>query len=149
MLAVAVFTFMSRSAADSAAVRNGDILTPIKSCGDLSLPSLVVSDVGPVPSNVVLETGGGRARSRDAEHHDQDPAVTARGRDLPTRPRRNSAPSTTRAAHVVVGRSATDNSGRVPNCNARGKVITRVSTSGNQTVYDAEGRNVSRVTTSR
>ena len=50
----------------------------------------------------------------------------------------------------VVGRSATDISGTVTNYDARGKVISRESTSGNQTtIYDASGRNVGRVTTSR
>ena len=50
----------------------------------------------------------------------------------------------------VVGRSATDSSGTTTNYDARGKVISRESTSGNTTtIYDASGRNVGRATTSR
>jgi YD repeat-containing protein len=50
----------------------------------------------------------------------------------------------------VVGRSSTDSQGTVTNYDARGKVISRETTSGNQTtIYDAGGRNVGRVTTSR
>ena len=46
-----------------------------------------------------------------------------------------------------VGRSSTDSSGTVTNYDARGKVISRESTSGNTTtVYDAGGRNVGRIT---
>jgi YD repeat-containing protein len=43
-------------------------------------------------------------------------------------------------------RSSTDSSGTVTNYDARGRVISRESTSGNQTtIYDAGGRNVGRV----
>jgi YD repeat-containing protein len=50
----------------------------------------------------------------------------------------------------VVGRSATDSSGTVTNYDARGRVISRETTTGNQTtIYDAGGRNVGRVTTNR
>jgi YD repeat-containing protein len=43
----------------------------------------------------------------------------------------------------VVGRSATDSQGSTMNYDARGKVISRESTSGNTTtVYDAGGRNI-------
>ena len=50
----------------------------------------------------------------------------------------------------VVGRSATDSSGAVTNYDARGKVISRETTSGGTTtIYDAGGRNVGRVMTSR
>jgi YD repeat-containing protein len=49
----------------------------------------------------------------------------------------------------VVGRSATDSSGATINYDARGKVISRETSSGSTTtVYDAGGRNVGRVTTS-
>jgi YD repeat-containing protein len=49
----------------------------------------------------------------------------------------------------VVGRSSTDSSGTVTNYDARGKVISRETTSGNTTtVYDDRGRNVGKVTTS-
>jgi YD repeat-containing protein len=41
----------------------------------------------------------------------------------------------------VFGRSATDSSGAVTNYDARGKIISRETTSGNTTtVYDAGGR---------
>jgi YD repeat-containing protein len=50
----------------------------------------------------------------------------------------------------VTGRSATDSSGAVTNYDARGRVISRESTSGNQTtIRDDRGRNVGRYTTSR
>ena len=50
----------------------------------------------------------------------------------------------------VVGRSATDSGGTVTNYDARGKVISRESTSGNTTtIYDASGRKVGTRTTSR
>jgi YD repeat-containing protein len=50
----------------------------------------------------------------------------------------------------VVGRSATDSSGTITNYDARGKVISRETTSGNTTtVYDASGRNIGRYTTNR
>jgi YD repeat-containing protein len=46
--------------------------------------------------------------------------------------------------------AATDSSGTVTNYDARGNVISRESTSGNQTtIYDASGRNVGRYTTNR
>jgi YD repeat-containing protein len=44
----------------------------------------------------------------------------------------------------------TDSSGTTTNNDARGRVISRESTSGNTTtIYDAGGRNVGRFTTSR
>jgi YD repeat-containing protein len=47
----------------------------------------------------------------------------------------------------VVGRASTDNSGTITNYDARGRVITRETTSGNTTtIYDSGGRNVGRVT---
>ncbi len=47
----------------------------------------------------------------------------------------------------VVGRASTDNSGTITNYGARGRVITRETTSGNTTtIYDSGGRNVGRVT---
>jgi YD repeat-containing protein len=50
----------------------------------------------------------------------------------------------------VVGRSSTGSSGAVTNYDSRGRVISRETTTGNQTtIYDARGRNVGRVTTSR
>jgi YD repeat-containing protein len=50
----------------------------------------------------------------------------------------------------VVGRSSTDSQGTVTNYDSRGRVITRETTSGNQTtIYDAAGRNVGRFSTSR
>jgi len=50
----------------------------------------------------------------------------------------------------VVGRPASDSSGAVTNYDARGKAISRESTSGNTTtIYDAGGRNVGRYTTNR
>ena len=50
----------------------------------------------------------------------------------------------------VAGRSATDSSGAVTNYDARGKVISREHTSGDQTtIYDAAGRNVGRISTKR
>jgi YD repeat-containing protein len=50
----------------------------------------------------------------------------------------------------VVGRSSTGSSRAVTNYDARGRVISRESTSGNTTtIYDAGGRNVGRYTTSR
>ena len=49
-----------------------------------------------------------------------------------------------------VGRSSTDSQGTVTNYDARGKVISRETTTGNQTtIYDASGRNVGRFSTSR
>ena len=54
------------------------------------------------------------------------------------------------SAGRVVGKSSTDSQGTVTNYDARGKVISRESTSGNTTtVYDASGRNVRRFSTSR
>ena len=54
------------------------------------------------------------------------------------------------AGGKVVGRSATDSSGAVTNYDSRGRVISRETTTGNQTtIYDARGRNVGRVTTNR
>ena len=54
------------------------------------------------------------------------------------------------ASGNVVGRSATDSGGAVTNYDARGRVISRESTSGNTTtIYDARGRNVGKVTTNR
>jgi YD repeat-containing protein len=48
----------------------------------------------------------------------------------------------------VTGRSSTDSQGS--NYDARGKVISRETTTGNQTtVYDARGRNVGTFTTNR
>ena len=50
----------------------------------------------------------------------------------------------------VTGKSSTDSSGTVTNYDARGKVISRESTTGNTTtVYDPGGRNVGRFTTGR
>ena len=50
----------------------------------------------------------------------------------------------------VVGRSSTSSSGTVTNYDARGRVVSRKSTSGNRTtIYDASGRNVGRFTTNR
>ena len=50
----------------------------------------------------------------------------------------------------VVGRSATDSQGTTTNYDARGKVTSRESISGNTTtIYDPSGRNVGRATTSR
>jgi YD repeat-containing protein len=49
----------------------------------------------------------------------------------------------------VVGRSSANSSGTTTNYDARGKLISRESTSGNTTtIYDASGRNIGRVTTS-
>jgi YD repeat-containing protein len=54
------------------------------------------------------------------------------------------------ASGRVVGRSSIDSSGTVTNYDARGRVISRETTSGNTTtVYDAGGRNVGRFTTNR
>jgi len=54
------------------------------------------------------------------------------------------------SAGRVVGRSSTDSQGTVTNYDARGKVISRETTTGNQTtIYDAGGRNVGRFSTSR
>ena len=54
------------------------------------------------------------------------------------------------AGGKVVGRSATDSAGTTTNYDSCGRVISRESTSGNQTtIYDASGRNVGRVTTNR
>ena len=65
---------------------------------------------------------------------DEDPAGTADVRDN----------------DHSVGRTAADSQGSTTNYDARGKVISRESTSGNTTtVYDPGGRNVGRVTTSR
>ena len=48
-----------------------------------------------------------------------------------------------------VGRSSTDSQGTVTNYDARGRVISRESTTGNTTtIYDAGGRNVGRYSTS-
>ena len=50
----------------------------------------------------------------------------------------------------VVGRSSTNSSGTVTNYDARGRVVARETTTGNQTtIYDASGRNVGRYTTNR
>jgi YD repeat-containing protein len=50
----------------------------------------------------------------------------------------------------VVGRSATNSGGTTTNYDARGKMISRESTSGNTTtVYDARGRNVGRISSGR
>ena len=50
----------------------------------------------------------------------------------------------------VVGKSSTDTQGTVTNYDARGRVTSRKSTTGNTTtIYDAGGRNVGRFTTSR
>jgi len=50
----------------------------------------------------------------------------------------------------VVGCSSTDSSGTTTNYDARGRVISRESTSGNTTtIYDAGGRNAGRFMTSR
>jgi YD repeat-containing protein len=49
-----------------------------------------------------------------------------------------------------LGRSSTDSAGTVTNYDARGKVISRETTTGTTTtIYDARGRDVGRVTTSR
>jgi YD repeat-containing protein len=49
-----------------------------------------------------------------------------------------------------IGSASTDSAGTVTNYNARGKVISRESTSGNQTtIYDAGGRSVGRFITNR
>jgi YD repeat-containing protein len=54
------------------------------------------------------------------------------------------------SAGRVVGKSATDSSGTVTNYDARGRVISRETTTGNTTtVYDARGRNVGRFTKNR
>ena len=54
------------------------------------------------------------------------------------------------ASGKVAGRSATDSQGTVTNYASRGRVISRETTTGNQTtIYDARGRNVGRFTTSR
>ncbi|MEH2563455.1 hypothetical protein [Bradyrhizobium sp. AZCC 2289] len=48
----------------------------------------------------------------------------------------------------VVGRASTDSGGATTNYDARGKVISRESATGNTTtIYDAGGRNVGRYTT--
>ena len=49
----------------------------------------------------------------------------------------------------VVGRAATDSQGSTTNYDARGKVISRESPATTTTIYDAVGRNVGRVSTSR
>ncbi|MGY4283615.1 YD repeat-containing protein [Bradyrhizobium sp. LM2.7] len=50
----------------------------------------------------------------------------------------------------VTGRSTTDRAGTVTNYDARGRVISRESSSGNATtIYDSGGRNVGRFTTNR
>ena len=49
-----------------------------------------------------------------------------------------------------VGRSSTDSQGTVTNYDARGKVISRETRSGNTTtIYDAGGRVIGRETTTR
>jgi YD repeat-containing protein len=49
-----------------------------------------------------------------------------------------------------IGTASTDSSGTVTNYDSRGKVISKESTTGNQTtIYDAGGRNVGRFTFSR
>jgi len=49
----------------------------------------------------------------------------------------------------VIGRASTASKGTVTNYDARGRVIIRETTVGNQTtIYDASGRNVGRYTTS-
>ena len=49
-----------------------------------------------------------------------------------------------------IGSATTDSQGTVTNYDARGRVISRESTTGNTTtVYDASGRNVGRFTTGR
>ena len=54
------------------------------------------------------------------------------------------------SAGRVVGRSSTDSQGTVTNYDARGKVISRETRSGNTTtIYDPAGRNVGRYTTNR
>jgi YD repeat-containing protein len=54
------------------------------------------------------------------------------------------------AGGKVFGRSTTDSSGAVTNYDSRGRVISRETTSGNQTtIYDTRGRNVGRFTTNR
>ena len=54
------------------------------------------------------------------------------------------------ASGKVVGRSASDSSGTTTNYDARGRVISPESTTGNPTtIYDAGGRNVGRLTTNR
>ncbi len=54
------------------------------------------------------------------------------------------------ASGKVVGRSATDSQGTVTTYDSRGRVISRETTTGNQTtIYDARGRNVGKVTTNR
>ena len=50
----------------------------------------------------------------------------------------------------VIGRSSTDSQGSTTNYDARGKAISRESTTGNTTtIYDDRGRNVGKVTTNR
>ena len=54
------------------------------------------------------------------------------------------------SAGRVVGRSSTDSQGTITNYDARGKVISRETTSGNTTtIYDTGGRNIGRITTGR
>ena len=54
------------------------------------------------------------------------------------------------SAGRVVGKSSTDSSGTVTNYDARGKVISRETTTGNTTtIYDSGGRSVGRVTTTQ
>jgi YD repeat-containing protein len=54
------------------------------------------------------------------------------------------------SAGRAVGKSTTDSSGTVTNYDARGRVVSRETTTGNTTtIYDAGGRNVGRVTTKR
>ena len=54
------------------------------------------------------------------------------------------------SAGRVVGRSSTDSQGTVTNYDARGKVISRETRSGNTTtIYDAVGRVIGRETTTR
>ena len=54
------------------------------------------------------------------------------------------------ASGRVAVRSAIDSQGAVTNYDRSGRVISRETTTGNQTtIYDANGRNVGRVTTNR
>jgi len=49
-----------------------------------------------------------------------------------------------------IGSASTDSQGTTTNYDSRGKVISRESTTGNQTtIYDAGGRNVGRFSTNR
>ena len=54
------------------------------------------------------------------------------------------------SAGRVVGKSSTDSQGTVTNYDARGRVISRETTTDDTTtIYDARGRNVGRFTTRR